>query len=84
MYRSKLSHVLTEIPHKLRYLRKSRGSSAGIATGCGLDDQGLKFESLQGQEYLLLHIVQTGSGVRPTSYTMDTGSSLPICKQAAA
>jgi hypothetical protein len=42
----------------------SRDSSAGIATGYGLDDQGERgFESRWGKKFSLLHIVQTGSGV---------------------
>jgi hypothetical protein len=54
----------------------SRDSSVGIATGYGLDDQGgWEFESRQGQKFSLLHIVQTGSGVHPTSYKMGTGGS---------
>jgi hypothetical protein len=32
-----------------------------------------EFESRWGQEILLLHVVQTGSGVHPTSYPMGTG-----------
>jgi hypothetical protein len=35
----------------------------------------------RGQELLLLHVVQTGSGVHPTSYTMGTGSSFPWVKR---
>jgi hypothetical protein len=51
----------------------SRDSSVGIATRYGLDDQGgREFESLWGQKFSLLHIVQTGSGVHPTSYKMGT------------
>jgi hypothetical protein len=30
---------------------------------------------------LLLHVVQIGSGVHPTSYTMGTGSSFPGVKR---
>jgi hypothetical protein len=43
---------------------------AGIATGYGLDDRGVGVLSL-------LHVVQTGSGVHPTSYPMGTGGSFP-------
>jgi hypothetical protein len=35
----------------------------------------------RGQELLLLHVVQTGSGVHPTSYTMGTGSYFPGVKR---
>jgi hypothetical protein len=31
------------------------------------------FESRQGQEFSLLHVVQTGSGARPASYLMGAG-----------
>jgi hypothetical protein len=60
----------------------SRDSSVGIATGYGLDDQGgLDFKSRLGKKFSLLHIVQTGSGVHPTSYKMGTGGSFPGVKQ---
>jgi hypothetical protein len=60
----------------------SRDSSVGIATGYGLEDHGVwEFESRLGQKFSLLHIVQTGSGVHPTSYTMNTGSSFPGVKR---
>jgi hypothetical protein len=53
----------------------SRDSSVGIATDYGLDDQEVReFESREGQKFSLLHIVQTGSGVHPTSYKMGTGA----------
>jgi hypothetical protein len=39
------------------------------------------FESRYGQEFLLLRVVQTGSGVHPTSYTMGTGGSFPGVKR---
>jgi hypothetical protein len=44
---------------------------AGIATGW--TTEGSEFESRQGQEFSLLHVVQIGSGVHPTSYPMGTG-----------
>jgi hypothetical protein len=57
-------------------------SSVGIATGYGLDDQGEReFESRQGKKFSLLHIVQTASGVHPTSYKMGTGGSFPRVKR---
>jgi hypothetical protein len=52
-----------------------RNSALGIATGWTAE--GSEFESRYGQEFSLLHIVQTGSGVHPTSYRMDTGGSFP-------
>jgi hypothetical protein len=36
---------------------------------------GLEFEFRWGQEFSLLHIVQTGSEVHPASYKMGTGGS---------
>jgi hypothetical protein len=57
----------------------SRDSAIGIATGWTTERSG--FESRQGQEFSLLNVVQTGSGVHPTSYTMSTGSSFPGVKR---
>jgi hypothetical protein len=42
--------------------------------------EGLEFESLYGQEFSLLYVVQTGSGVHLTSYPMGTGGSFPGVK----
>jgi hypothetical protein len=44
--------------------------------------EGSDFESQYGQEFSLLYVVQTGSGVHPTSYPMDTGGSFPGVKAA--
>jgi hypothetical protein len=49
---------------------RCRDSSVGIATGYGLDDRVV--ESRWGQDFLLLHVVQTGSRAHPASYQMDT------------
>jgi hypothetical protein len=35
--------------------------------------EGSEFETRYGQEFSLLHVVQTGSGVHPTSYPMGMG-----------
>jgi hypothetical protein len=48
-----------------------RGSSVVIATAYVLDDRE-EFESRWGQEFSLLHIAQTGSGVHPASYPSVT------------
>jgi hypothetical protein len=65
----------------LSYYTRSRDSSVGIATGYGLDDQGKReYESRYAKKFPLLHIVQTGSGVHPTSYKMGTGGSFPGVK----
>jgi hypothetical protein len=53
----------------------SRHSAVGIATGYGLDDRGVGVR---------VHVVQTGSGVHPTSYPMCTGGSFPGGKAAEA
>jgi hypothetical protein len=75
-----------EVDHSLNYLDMtvigSRDSLVGIATGYGLHDQGQReFESRSGKTFSLLHIVQTGSGVHPTSYIMGTGGSFPGIKR---
>jgi hypothetical protein len=62
----------------------SRGSVVGIATGYGLDDQGVGVRVPIGSEFLLLHVVQTGSEAHPTSYPMGTGGSFPGGKAAGA
>jgi hypothetical protein len=63
-------------------LSGSRDSSVGIATGYGLDDQG-GGSSIPGRvnKFSLLHIVQTGPGVHPTSYKMGTRGSFPGVKR---
>jgi hypothetical protein len=43
-----------------------------------------EFESRLGQEFSLLHVVQTGSGVHPTSYSMGSGGFFPGGKAAGA
>jgi hypothetical protein len=43
-----------------------------------------EFESRWGQEFSLLHVVQTGSGAHPASYRMGTVSSLSGGKAAGA
>jgi hypothetical protein len=43
----------------------------------GWTTEGLEFESQQGQEVSLLQIVQIGSEVHPTSYSMGTGALSP-------
>jgi hypothetical protein len=58
-----------------------RDGSVGIATGNGLNDRGSEFESRKGQEFPLLHVVQTGSGAHPASYTMGNGALCPGLKR---
>jgi hypothetical protein len=52
---------------------RSRGTVVGIAT-----IEGSGFESRCDQEFSLLQIVQTGSGVHPTSYLMGSIHPPPI------
>jgi hypothetical protein len=62
----------------------SRDSSVGIATGYGLEDGGVGVRNQVKQEFLLLHVVQTGSGVHRTSYTMGTAGYFLRDKTAGA
>jgi hypothetical protein len=55
-----------------------------IRSTVGLDDGWVEFESQYGQEFSLLHIVQTRSGAHPASCPMGTGGSFPGCKAAGA
>ncbi|PNF38662.1 hypothetical protein B7P43_G01212, partial [Cryptotermes secundus] len=45
----------------------------GIGTGYGLDDRGVGVRVPRGSRIFTSPIVQTGSGVHPTSYPMGTG-----------
>jgi hypothetical protein len=51
----------------------SRNSAVGIATGYGLDDQGVEVRVPMGEEFSLLHVVQIVSEAHPTSCPMGTG-----------
>jgi hypothetical protein len=62
----------------------SRDNSVSIATATGWTTEGSEFESRKGQEFCLLYVVQTGSGVHRTSYPMGTGGSFPGSKAAGA
>jgi hypothetical protein len=50
----------------------------------GWTAEGSQFESREGLECSLLHIVQTGSGAHPTSYPLGTRGSFPGSKYAGA
>jgi hypothetical protein len=52
----------------------SRGSVVGIATAHGLVDRGIRALVSVGQEFLLLHIVNTDFEVHSSSYSMGTGT----------
>jgi hypothetical protein len=59
-------------------------SAVGIATSYGLDDRGFGVRVSVGSIIFLLHVVQTGSGIHPTSYQMGTVGSFPWGKAAGA
>jgi hypothetical protein len=66
----------------LLLLQITRNSSAGIATGYGLDGRG----SIPGRlgDFSALHSVQIASGAHPGSYPLGTGGNLPVCKAVGA
>jgi hypothetical protein len=58
--------------------------TVGIATGYGLDDQWVGVRVPVGKRIFSLHVVQTGSGVHPTSYPKVTGGSFHRGKAVGA
>jgi hypothetical protein len=61
---------------------RSQDSIVGIAPGYGLDDQGVEVRVPVWSRIFLLHVVQTGHGVHPTSYPISTGGSFHGVKAA--
>jgi hypothetical protein len=59
----------------------SRDSVVGIATGYGLDDKGIGVRVPLGQEFSLLHVVQTDTGAHPVSCRMGNGALSPGVKR---
>jgi hypothetical protein len=57
-------------------------SAIGIATGYGLDDQGVGYRLLMGSKLSLLHIIQTGTGAHPSSHTKRILNSFRENKEA--
>jgi hypothetical protein len=51
--------------------KMSRDSTVGIVTGYMLDGQGSIFD--RSRDLSLLHNIQTGSGVHPSSYPIGVG-----------
>jgi hypothetical protein len=51
----------------MRYLEESRDSAVGVEP---------EFVSRWGQEFSLLHVFLTSSGVQPASYTVGTGGKV--------
>jgi hypothetical protein len=66
----------------LFFLCNSHPPSVGIATGYELEDGGVGVRVPVEEEFSLLHDVETGSGVHPASYTMETGGAFPGSKVA--
>jgi hypothetical protein len=55
---------------------KSWDSSVSIATGYGLDDQGVRVRVQWGQEFSLVHVIQTlGSTQPPVQWVLEALSS---------
>jgi hypothetical protein len=63
---------------------RSEDSVVGIANDYGLDRRGVGVRVPVRQEFSVLHLVQTCSGVYPTSYPMDTRVSFRGGKAAGA
>jgi hypothetical protein len=61
------------ILERLLQHKVSRDSAVGIATDYWLEDRGVGVRVPEGQEFSLLHLVETGSGVHPIAYQMGTG-----------
>jgi hypothetical protein len=59
-------------------------SAVGIATVYDQTTEGSELESRCGQEFSLLHVIQTDSGVHPTSHPMGPGGSFPRDNAAGA
>jgi hypothetical protein len=55
------------------YHAKSWNSTVGIATGYGLDNQGVGVRVLLGARILLLPVIQTGCGAHSASYPVYWG-----------
>jgi hypothetical protein len=63
---------------------ESRDSVVGIATGYGLNDNEVEVRVSVGSRILTSCVVNIGSGVHPTSYSLGTGGSFPGSKAAGA
>jgi hypothetical protein len=56
--------------------------AVGTVTSYRLDNRRVEFESQQGQEFSLLHVIQTSSEAHPVSFPTGTGDSFPGSKVA--
>jgi hypothetical protein len=63
---------------------ESRDSTVGIATGYGLDDQGVEVRVPEGARIFTFPCRQIGSGAHPASYPMGNGGSFPGGEAAGA
>jgi hypothetical protein len=63
---------------------QSQNGAVAIATGYGLDDQGIGVESRWRQEFPFLHVLQTRSGAHPTSLTNGYRGFFPGSKAVEA
>jgi hypothetical protein len=55
-----------------------------MLSGYVLNDPGVGVRVPVGQEFSVLHVVQTGSGAHPASYPMGTGGTFPEGKAIGA
>jgi hypothetical protein len=61
-------------------MTKRRDGAVGIPTGYGLDDQVVGVRVPVEQEFLPVHVIQTGPEAHPVSYPMGTGDFSPRVK----
>jgi hypothetical protein len=66
-------------------INRSRDSLVEIGTGYGLDNRMIRVRFLsEAGNFSLRHLVQTGTGAYPASYSMGTGDSFSRGKAAGA
>jgi hypothetical protein len=56
-----------------RLLQLQEPGLVGIATSYGLDDRGVRVQVQVESKFSLLHVIQIGSEVHPTSYSLGSG-----------
>jgi hypothetical protein len=75
-----ISNIVVNVMSHAGYILHTNMTGAGIAQSVwrqatGWTAKGSEFESQWGQEFSLLHIIQTGSGIHPASYPMGMWGS---------
>jgi hypothetical protein len=66
-------------------MHKSRDSAVDIATGYGLDDQGVGVRVARGgQEFSIFHVVETGCAAHPASYAIGIVDCFYVGKATGA